>query len=71
MVKFKPPEWKPLSPDFEKNTDNGANCPKCGKRAAQVKTEQRSEYHGTQITYTLQCGQCGQYWQCWTYVTSD
>lgn len=70
MVNFNEPQWKPVPDNFEQNTGNGCNCPKCGKRAEKVKTTMRSEYHGTQFTYDLRCT-CGQYWQCWNYVTSD
>lgn len=69
-MQFKKPEWKPLYVEFEKRTGNGANCPKCGKRAIEHKTEMKNEYGGTQVTHWLKC-ECGQYWQCWSYVPAD
>jgi len=69
-MKFKPPEWKPLYPEFEQRTDNGANCPKCGKRAKEHMTTMQHEYGGTKVTHTLRC-ECGQAWACWSYVSSD
>lgn len=70
MVKFNPPQWKPLYPEFEERTDNGANCPRCGERATEHKTTQTPEYGGTKFTHVLRC-ECGQYWQCWSYVNAD
>jgi len=69
-MKFNPPEWKPLYAEFEDRTGNGANCPKCGQRAVEVRTTMKNEYGGTQFTHDLHCT-CGQYWQCWSYVSAD
>ena len=70
MVKFNAPQWRDLSENFEKNTDNGAQCPKCCNRAVSVRTKSKKEYGGTLVTHELKCS-CGQYWYCTSYVGSD
>lgn len=70
MVKFNPPEWKPLYDAFEKRTGNGANCPKCCKRAIEHMTTMQSEYGGTRLKHVLRC-ECGQYFTVHSYVVSD
>lgn len=70
MVKFKPAEWKELYAEFEARTGNGANCPKCGKRAIEHCTTLENEYGGTKLTHRLRC-ECGQYFVVHSYVNAD
>lgn len=70
MVKFNPPEWKPLYSQFEERTGNGANCPKCGKRAVEHRITSENDYGGTKIKHELKCD-CGQYFVVHSYVPGD
>lgn len=69
-MRFNPPQWKPLYDEFEERTDNGANCPKCGKRAIEHRTKHHHEYGGTKSEHGLRC-ECGQYFVVYSYMHSD